>query len=126
MPEDRRFELSEEDLNILANLAKMCNEVAKECCKVIRFSLDNTHDKYKEHENTTRKRLSTELGQLNCLMHIVSRMKLVDPDLFAKGSDQKYKALKRIPYNIVKVVPRYSPYFDSTKPTPDAMLNHKF
>lgn len=131
MPEDRRFELSEADLNILANLAEECNEVAiecnevaKECNKIIRFSLDNTHHKYDETENTPRKRLSTETGQLLFLIHKLINNGMVDNVLVQKGYKGKAKAISTIPYNIVKIVEQYDPNFDSTQPTPDVMLRH--
>ena len=125
MPEDRRFELSEADDNIVKCLIEECVEVAKECCKVGRFTFDNTHEKFAENENTPRKRLSIEMGQLQCLIFIFIEKGMVDKRLFDQGIIQKYNQLSEVPYNIVKIVEQYDPDFDSTKPTPDVMLRHK-
>ncbi len=78
--------MQEVEKEIMAITQEECAEVIQAISKVFRFGIDNSHNGV-----TNREHLTTELGDLHCMIELMVESKMVDRQelLYASGNKRK-------------------------------------
>lgn len=82
-----------EEKEILNILLEECAEVIQAISKILRFGFESTHPNDPTYTNRTH--LQEELGDLYCMMDILSQKSIVDHDLVISYATKKLSKLKR-------------------------------
>jgi NTP pyrophosphatase (non-canonical NTP hydrolase) len=73
---------------IMAITQEECAEVIQAISKVFRFGIDNSHNGV-----TNREHLTTELGDLHCMIELLVESKMIDRNELLNASSNKRKKL---------------------------------
>ena len=73
---------------IMAITQEECAEVIQAISKVFRFGIDNSHNGV-----TNREHLTTELGDLHCMIELLVESKMIDRNELLNASSEKRKKL---------------------------------
>jgi NTP pyrophosphatase (non-canonical NTP hydrolase) len=80
--------MQEVEKEIMAITQEECAEVVQAISKVFRFGIDNAHNGV-----TNREHLTTELGDLHCMIELMVESGMVDRQELLNASDNKRKKL---------------------------------
>ena len=82
--------MEEVEKEIMAITQEECAEVIQAISKVFRFGIDNSHNGV-----TNREHLTTELGDLHCMIELMVESKMIDRNELFNASGNKRKKLQQ-------------------------------
>lgn len=82
--------ISDRQQEILLIAQEECAEVSQAISKIFRFGLDDNYN-----GKTNRERLEEEVGDLVCMIELMQKHGLLDPEFLRQATRTKYSKLER-------------------------------
>lgn len=82
-----------EEKEILNILSEECAEVIQAISKILRFGFDSTHPS--DNTYTNRNHLTEELGDLYCMLNIISQKNIVNVEQVIQYAESKLSKLRK-------------------------------